>query len=70
MREGLLFVHNTLARLNLANLDGAVLVDADLQEAKFWGSNLKNANLERAILRFTIFPDANLKGCKGCPTDW
>lgn len=31
---------------------------------------LKNVNLQRAILRHTIFPDANLEGCTGCLTDW
>jgi uncharacterized protein YjbI with pentapeptide repeats len=56
--------------MNLVWFIGAKLTGANLQETKFVGSNLLNADLEGAVLRYTIFPDANMQGCNGCPKDW
>jgi uncharacterized protein YjbI with pentapeptide repeats len=59
-----------MARLNFAWFVGARLINANLQETKFVTTNLKDANLEGAFRRYTIFPDAFFDGCIGCPTDW
>jgi hypothetical protein len=33
-------------------------------------SNLSNAVMDGTKIRFAIFQDALMTGCRGCPTDW
>lgn len=33
-------------------------------------SNLSGANMDGAKLRFAIFQDALMTGCRSCPTGW
>ena len=49
--------------------DGVVL-PTDKIVAALKARFLRNANLEGALLRYTIFPDSSFEGCTGCPTDW
>ncbi|MBN8913265.1 MAG: pentapeptide repeat-containing protein, partial [Rhizobiales bacterium] len=37
---------------------------------KFYEANLANAVFEGTRIRFAIFQDAFMEGCKGCPFDW
>ena len=58
------------ARTPFAWFVGARLTNANLQETKFSTTNFRGANLEGALVRYTIFPDSFFEGCIGCPTDW
>ena len=53
-----------------ADLKGANLSDANLQEVKLSGSNLENADLTGTRTRFGNFQDAYMEGCTNCPKGW
>jgi hypothetical protein len=53
-----------------ANFEGAKFVNTDLQETKFYDANLGNAIFDGVSIRFTIFQNAVMDGCKGCPFEW
>ncbi|MEM6606720.1 MAG: pentapeptide repeat-containing protein, partial [Pseudomonadota bacterium] len=57
-------------RANKINLEGATLINSDLQEAKLYNSNLANADFTGTLKRYTIWQDAVMDGCKGCPHNW
>ena len=56
--------------LSKADLQGADLSEANLQEAKFGESNLEQATLTGSRQHYANFQDANMEGCKDCPTTW
>ena len=56
--------------LSRADLLGANLADANLQEAKFGESNLEKADLRGTRKHYANFQDANMEGCSGCPQTW
>ncbi|MEM9314028.1 MAG: pentapeptide repeat-containing protein, partial [Pseudomonadota bacterium] len=55
---------------NKINLAGASLINSDLQETKLYNANLADADFTGTKQRFTIFQDAVMDGCTGCPLDW
>ena len=65
----------TAANLEMAMCKGgrfveARLVGTDLQEAKFYEADFSRARVEGALLRFTVWQDAFMDGCDGCPLEW
>ena len=48
----------------------AIRVGTDMQESQLYSSNFSNATMSGTRIRFAIFQDAVMDGCKGCPHDW
>ena len=57
-------------RADKINLERASLINSDLQEAKFYNSNLTHADFTGTKQTYTIFQDAVMDGCVGCPLNW
>jgi uncharacterized protein YjbI with pentapeptide repeats len=48
----------------------ARFINTDVQETKFYEADLSDAVFDGVKIRFAIFQDAFMEGCKGCPQDW
>lgn len=53
-----------------ADLTGANLRDANLQETKFGETNLARVDLSGARHPYANVQDSNMEGCKACPGRW
>ena len=53
-----------------ARFVGATLVNANLQETKFTNANLRQADMDGALKRYTNFQGTLMEECRGCPQDW
>ena len=56
--------------LSKADLKGASLLSANLQEVKMGGANLENADLSDSRQLYGNYQGANMPGCKNCPPGW
>mgnify|MGYP003616465790 CR=1 FL=1 len=59
-----------MARFNHAWFVGTRFISNDLQEAKLAATNLKDAVFEGNFVRYTLFHESNMEGCKGCKKEW
>ena len=51
-------------------LNGARLIDVNMQETKFQEADFRNAVMKNCFTRFAVFLDVSFEGCDGCPVDW